>query len=117
MRHHVKGRTLGRSSTQRKALMMNLAKSLIEHERISTTEAKAKELRPIVEKLITLSKKDTLANRRLVLSRMGQDAMVTKKLFSEIGPRYNERDGGYTRIVKRAKVSTDGRKTAYIALV
>lgn len=116
MRHHHKGRTFGRSHDQRVALLKGLMRSLIIHERISTTEAKAKELRPHIEKLVTRARKDTVANRRLVTARLGDDAAV-EKLFTTIAPRYAEREGGYTRIVKRAATATDGRKTAYIAFV
>ncbi len=97
--------------------MRSLASSLIAHERISTTEAKAKELRPFVERLITYGKRDTVASRRLASSRLGGDDAAVKKLFSVIAPRYTERAGGYTRIVKRTKTASDGRKTAYIAFV
>jgi large subunit ribosomal protein L17 len=119
MRHHHKGRTFGRPKSQRDALLRSLARSLIIHETISTTEAKARELRPFVEKLISHGRVDTVANRRLVSSRMGNDEEVVKKVFSAIGPRYASRPGGYTRIVKRAISTTasDGRKTAYIAFV
>lgn len=117
MRHHKKGRSFGRSHDQRVALMRGLVKSLITHESIMTTTAKAKELRPIVEKLISISRKDTVANRRLVAARLGNDADITKKLFSTIGPRYLTRPGGYTRIVKRAPDATTARENAYIALV
>ncbi len=117
MRHQSKGRKLTRSSDQKKALMRSLARSLILHERISTTEAKAKELRPYIEKIITRSKSDTVANRRLVSATLGQDDEVVKKLFAEVGPRYTERPGGYVRIVKRTNVREDGAKTAYIAFV
>ncbi len=117
MRHHHKGRTFGRPKNQREALLRSLARSLVIHERISTTEAKAKELRPFVEKLVTRAMTDTVANRRLVSSRT-HDAMVTKKLFTEIGPRYKGRTGGYTRIVKRTmRGANDARKLAYIAFV
>ena len=116
MRHHHKGRTFGRSHDQRTALLKGLMRSLIIHERISTTEAKAKELRPHIEKLVTRARKDTVANRRLVTARLG-DADAVDKLFTAIAPRYAEREGGYTRIIKRAATATDGRKTAYIAFV
>lgn len=95
--------------------MKSLMRSLIVHERISTTEAKAKEMRPKIEKLVTRARVDTVANRRLVLSRVG-DAAAVRKLFTTIAPRYKERAGGYVRIVKRAP-KADGRKTAYIAFV
>lgn len=117
MRHHHKGRTLGRPKNQRGALLRSLARSLVIHERISTTDAKARELRPFIEKLITRARVDSVANRRIVNSRI-QDAAATKKLFTAIGPRYKERAGGYTRIVKRAvRGANDARKMAYIALV
>ena len=115
MRHHVTRRNLGRSRNQRAALLKSLTRSLIIHERISTTEAKAKEMRPMVEKLVTRAKVDTVANRRLVGSRIG-DPAATKKLFTAIAPRYKSRAGGYVRIVKRAP-KADGRRTAYIAFV
>jgi len=91
-------------------------RSLIIHERISTTEAKAKELRPLIEKLVSHARVDSVANRRLVASRLGNDDESTAKLFATIAPRYTERPGGYTRIVKRA-VAVDGKKQAYIAFV
>lgn len=116
MRHQHKGRTLGRPKNQRTALLRSLARSLIIHERISTTEAKAKELRPFIEEIITHGRVDTVANRRLVSSRL-DDVEATKKVFSAIAPRYASRPGGYTRIVKRSATATDGRKTAYIAFV
>ena len=112
-----KARTFGRSSKQRKALMKSLARSLVLHERISTTEAKAKALRPFVERLVTYAKKNTLATRRLAIARLGDEQAVAK-LFSTIGPRYGTRTGGYTRVVKRAKRgANDARKLAYIAFV
>lgn len=118
MRHHHKGRSFGRSHDQRTALIRGLAKSLILHERISTTEAKARELRPVIEKLVTTSRVDTVANRRLVSARLGNDDDAVKKLFVEIAPRYLERPGGYTRITKRAvTATTDARKNAYISFV
>jgi large subunit ribosomal protein L17 len=117
MRHHHKGRSFGRPANQRVALMRSLMRSLIIHERISTTEAKAKELRPIIEKLITHGREDTVANRRLVSSRLGGDDEAVKKVFTSIAPRYTDRPGGYTRIIKRSVTATDGRKVAYIAFV
>lgn len=118
MRHQHKGRSFGRSHDQRTALMRGLVKSLILHERISTTEAKARELRPIIEKLITTSRVDSVANRRLVSARLGNDDDAVKKLFADIAPRYLERAGGYTRITKRAvTAATNARKNAYISLV
>jgi len=97
--------------------MRSLARSLIMHERISTTEAKAKELRPFVERLVTYAKSNTLASRRLSIAKLHDDPAV-KKLFSSIGPRYAKRAGGYTRVVKRGKRGlNDARKLAYIAFV
>src|SRR3989344_2115315 len=116
MRHRHKGRSFGRPKNQRGALLRSLARSLVLHERISTTEAKAKELRPVMEKLVTRSRVDTVASRRLVMARL-HDAAATKKLFTAIGPRYKERKGGYLRIVKRSATASDGRKQAYIAFV
>lgn len=101
MRHRKRGRKLGRSSTHREALMRNLTRNLVEHESIVTTVAKAKELRPYVEKLVTKARSGTLADRRLVLARLGNDKETTKKLFDTIGPRFKDRAGGYTRILKR----------------
>jgi large subunit ribosomal protein L17 len=117
MAYTSKARTFGRPRNQRRALLRAQARSLLLEECVSTTEAKAKELRPFVERLITYAKKDTLASRRLVKARLGDDAAVTK-LFGAIAPRYADRAGGYTRIVKRAvRGSNDARKLAYIALV
>jgi large subunit ribosomal protein L17 len=95
----MKGKKLGRKSSHLKALLYNLANSLIEHEQIVTTHSKAKELRPYVEKLVTLAKKGDLASRRIALSILRNDEGVAK-LFSVIGPRYKARSGGYTRIIK-----------------
>ena len=117
MSHHNKARSFGRPATQKHALMRSLMKSLIMHERISTTEAKAKELRPLVEKMVSQARVDSVANRRLVASRLGNDQEVVRKLFGSIAPRYKERAGGYTRIVKRMVKATTGRKEAYIAFV
>lgn len=112
-----KARKFGRSHNQNLALMRSLARSLVIEERISTTEAKAKALRPFVERLVTYAKKNTLASRRLTKARLGDEAAV-KKLFESIGPRYANRDGGYTRVVKRGKRGTnDARKLAFISFV
>lgn len=117
MAHTKKARTFGRPSNQRRALLRSLARSLVMHERISTTEAKAKALRPFVERLVTYAKENTLASRRRTKTRLGDDSAV-KKLFDSIGPRYATRSGGYTRVVKRTKRgSSDARKLAYIAFV
>lgn len=112
-----KAQTFHRKAGPRKALMKSLARSLVLEERISTTEAKAKALRPFAERLVTYAKKNTLASRRLAKSTLGDDEAV-KKLFDSIGPRYSERAGGYTRVVKRTlRGSNDARKLAYIAFV
>ncbi len=112
-----KARVFGRPANQRRALIRSLARSLVIHETISTTEAKAKELRPFVERLVTYSKKNTLASRRLAQTKL-QDPEAVKKLFDSIGPRYVDRAGGYTRVVKRGKRGlNDARKLAYIAFV
>ena len=117
MRHHNQNRTFGRTRSQRTALMRGLALSLLEHEKIQTTEAKAKELRPFVEKLITRGKDDTVASRRLVQSTLGEPHTdIVKKLFSDVSKRYADRTGGYTRIVKLGE-TTAGRREAYIELV
>lgn len=112
-----KGRAFNRPKNQRTALMRSLARSLILHEGISTTEAKAKELRPIIEKIISTGRVDSVANRRLVASRLGNDDEVVKKVFTDLAPRYTERPGGYTRIVKRAPNAVNARENAYIAFV
>src|ERR1700744_5362429 len=109
MRHQHKGRSFGRPKAQRTALLRSLARSLILHERISTTEAKAKELRPFIEKIITIGRTDSVANRRLVDADLGGDAEATAKVFTALAPRYTSRPGGYTRIVKRAPSITTGR--------
>ena len=117
MAYTKKARGFGRPSNQRRALLRSLARSLVIHERISTTEAKAKALRPFIERLVTYAKKNTLASRRLAKTRLGDDAAV-KKLFNSIAPRYADRHGGYTRIVKRTeRGANDARKLAYIAFV
>jgi large subunit ribosomal protein L17 len=106
-----------RPTSQYKALMRSLARSLVLEEKISTTEAKAKALRPFVERLVTYAKNNTLASRRLAITRLGDEAAV-KKLFSVIGPRYYKRAGGYTRVTKRTlRGSNDARKLAYISFV
>jgi large subunit ribosomal protein L17 len=117
MRHHNQNRTFGRSRSQRTALLRGLALSLIEHGKIHTTEAKAKELRPYVEKLITKGKVDSVASRRLVMSTLGEPHTdVVQKLFSDVAKRYADRDGGYTRIIKLGETKA-GRTEAYIELV
>lgn len=116
MRHHKKGRKFDRETGQRGALLRSLACSLIRDEKIVTTEAKAKELRPFVEKMLTKAKNDTLASRRLIISRLG-NVGLTKKLFEEIAPQYKTRPGGYTRITKLPIRLQDAAKMAHIEFV
>lgn len=117
MMHHNKTRKFGRERKVRRGLMRSLARNLILEEKIITTEARAKSLRPYVEKLITHAKTDTVAKRRLIMSRMGNDSDVTKKLFATIGPRYSDRNGGYTRIVRVGLRPGDAAVKAYIGFV
>ena len=116
MRHRVGGRKLQRTSSHRAALFRNMAAALIKHEQITTTVARAKELRPYVEKLVTLAKRGGLSNRRLAQSRLMDDAQLTK-LFDVIGPRYAGRDGGYTRVVKAGIRASDAAPIAIIEFV
>ena len=116
MRHRYAGRKLNRTSKHRQMLFRNMAQALIKHEQIITTLPKAKELRPVVEKLITLGKRGDLHARRLVFSRIRDDAM-TKKLFDVLGPRYQERSGGYTRVLKAGFRYGDSAPMAVIELV
>ncbi len=116
MRHLVKGRKLGRTSSHRKALLRNLVTSLFDRERIQTTTAKAKEARPLAEKLITLAKQGTLHARRRVLSVVMKESTATK-LFDKIAPRFVERPGGYTRIVKLGPRMGDGAEMAVLELL
>ena len=116
MRHQKAGRQLRRTSEQRLALLRGLAMSLIEHGAIETTEAKAKELRPFVEKLITKAKTGTLHARRLA-GRHVQKRATADKLFQEVGPRFATRNGGYTRILKTGHRKGDGAEMARIELV
>ncbi len=116
MRHRAKGRQLSRTSTHRRAMLNNMASSLFEHGRIVTTEAKAKELRPFAEKLITLARRGDLHARRLVERRI-KDRDTLGKLFSEIGPRFAARPGGYTRILKLGHRPGDGADVARIELL
>ncbi len=117
MRHLKAGRKLGRNASHRLALMRNLTRALIEHERIITTVEKAKEARRFVEKLITLAKKNSLHARRLVLARL-PDKDAVKKLFDELGPRFQDRPGGYTRVIKRHQRRLgDAGRTAFLELL
>jgi large subunit ribosomal protein L17 len=116
MRHRVGGRKLQRTSSHRAALFRNMAAALIKHEQITTTTAKAKELRPYVEKLITLAKKGGLSNRRLAHSRLLDETQL-RKLFDVLAPRYEGRAGGYARIVKAGLRASDASPMAIIELV
>ena len=116
MRHRVGGRKLQRTASHRTALFRNQAAALIKHEQITTTLAKAKELRPYVEKLVTLAKKGGLANRRLAHARLLDDAQL-RKLFEVIGPRYSTRNGGYTRVVKAGIRASDAAQIAILEFV
>lgn len=116
MRHRHSGRQLNRNSTHRKAMFKNMSVSLFDHELIRTTVAKAKELRRTAEKLITLAKVDSVANRRLAYSRLRDRDAVTK-LFNELGPRYANRPGGYLRILKCGFRTGDKAPMAFVELV
>ena len=116
MRHKVGQRKLQRTTAHRTAMLRNMAASLIKHEQIKTTLPKAKELRPYVEKLITLAKKGGLSNRRLAHSRLLDDAQLTK-LFGELAERYKDRNGGYTRVIKAGYRASDAAPMAVIELV
>jgi large subunit ribosomal protein L17 len=117
MKHHNANRKFGRRASVRNALIKSLALSLIKHGRIETTEAKAKELRPFVESLVTKAKVDTVASRRLVASRLINQEAETRKMFAEIAPKYKERLGGYTRILKLGQRVSDGAPMALIEFV
>ncbi|WP_017429499.1 50S ribosomal protein L17 [Vreelandella jeotgali] len=116
MRHRKSGGNLNRTSSHRKAMFKNMSSSLVEHEIIKTTLPKAKELRRVIEPLITLAKQDSVANRRLAFARTRSNATVGK-LFSELGPRYAERPGGYVRILKCGFRTGDNAPMAYVELV
>jgi large subunit ribosomal protein L17 len=116
MRHHNSVRKFGRERNQRNALMKSLASSLILREKITTSQAKAKELRPMIEKLITKGKNPTVATRRLIQSQLG-GASQTKKLLEVLSPKYKDRKGGYTRIVALPTRLGDGSKRAHIEFV
>ena len=117
MRHQRKRHKLSRTASHRKALLRNLAKEVIDHERIRTTEAKAKAVKPEVEKLITLAKRGDLHARREALSALGQDKFVVYKLFEEVAPRYADRSGGYTRILKLGPRRSDATEMVLLELV
>ena len=116
MRHRKSGRKLNRNSPQRKALKKSLAISIIEHESVKTTLAKAKEIRGFLEPLVTLAKENTVANQRLAFSRL-QSKEAVAKLFDELGPRYKERPGGYLRVIKRGYRPGDKAPVAQIEFI
>lgn len=115
MRHLIKNRKFGRTADYRKLFLWNLGNSLILKERIKTTEARAKEIRPLVEKIISMAKKETLANRRILLKNLG--VKTVNKVFKELAPRYKERPGGYLRILKLDSRKNDSAKMAIIEFV
>jgi large subunit ribosomal protein L17 len=116
MRHQKAGRKFGRNSAQRRAMLRQLAISMILHERITTTEAKAKEMRPIVEKLVTIARQDTPAHRKLIMSKIDHD-LATAKLFEVIAPRFESTPGGYTRIARLGTRRGDAAPLALIEFV
>jgi len=115
MRHRKSGRRLGRNSSHRKAMFRNMATSMVKHETIRTTVPKAKELRRVVEPLITLAKEDSVANRRLAFNRL-RDKEAVGKLFSDLGPRFKDRPGGYLRILKMGPRPGDAAPMAIVML-
>lgn len=117
MRHRKQKGKLSRDAAHRKALLMNLSREVIDHERIRTTQAKAKAVKPELERLITLAKKGDMHSRRLAMARLGQDKTVVYKLFEEIAPRYEQREGGYTRILKLGPRKSDATEMVYLELV
>ncbi|KKQ87742.1 MAG: 50S ribosomal protein L17 [Parcubacteria group bacterium GW2011_GWF2_38_8] len=117
MRHHNSKRKFGRGKDQRKALLSSLALNLIVRGKIKTTEPKAKELRPFVEKLITRAKKDNVATRRIVISKLSNRRKEAKKLFEVIAPKYLDKSGGYTRILKLGTRKSDGARMAQIEFI
>jgi large subunit ribosomal protein L17 len=116
MRHNISGRKLNRTSSHRKAMFSNMVNALIKHEQITTTLPKAKELRPIIEKMVTLSRNNDLHSRRQAISKL-QDNEMVKKLFEVLGPRYAERAGGYTRIIKAGFRYGDSAPMAVIEFI
>ena len=117
MRHQKTRNKLSRSASHRKALFMNLSRQVVQHERIKTTEAKAKAVKPEIDKLITLAKRGDHHARRQAMAKLGQDKFVVYKLFEEVAPRYAERDGGYTRILKLGPRKSDATEMVYLELV
>jgi large subunit ribosomal protein L17 len=117
MRHRKQKGKLSRDSAHRKALMMNLSREVIEHERIQTSEAKAKAVKPELERLITLARRGDAHSRRQAMARLGQDKFVVYKLFEELAPRYADREGGYTRILKLGPRRSDSTEMVFLELV
>jgi large subunit ribosomal protein L17 len=117
VRHQKKRDKLSRDAGHRKALIMNLCTEIVDHERVRTTEAKAKVVKPEVEKLITLAKRGDLHARRQALAALNQNKFTVHKLFEEIAPRYSDRPGGYTRILKLGPRRSDATEMVYIELV
>lgn len=117
MAYHKRGRKFGRKRDQRRQLMRSLARSVILHERVQTTESRAKSIRPYLEKLVTKARADDLSTRRLLLSRFNNDTVVVKKLLEELGPKYKDRNGGYTRITKLEPRQGSGRSVAVIEFI
>ncbi len=117
MRHAKQKGKLSRDKAHRKSLMRNLCREVIAHERITTSQAKAKAVKPQLEKLITLGKRGDLHARRQALSELGQDKFLVHKLFEELGPRYSERPGGYARIVKLGPRKSDSTEMVFLELV
>jgi len=116
MRHLAQGRKLGRTTAHRQALLRNLVTSFLEKERVVTTAAKAKEARPLAEKMITLAKRNTLHTRRQALAFVTKESVV-RKLFDKLGPRFSERPGGYTRIIKTGPRAGDGADMAVLEMI
>jgi len=117
MRHGKQRNKLSRDSAHRRALMRNLCRDVIEHERITTSQAKAKAVKPKLERMITLAKRGDLHARRQVLSELGQDKFLVHKLFEEVAPRYADRPGGYTRIIKLGPRRSDSTEMVFLELV
>ena len=117
MRHHNNVRKFGRDKSQKKALLNSLALNLIVREKIKTTEPKAKELRPFIEKLVTRAKTDNLATRRVMISKLSGRKAEVKKLFEVLAPKYAKQKGGYTRVLKLGARKSDGAKMAIIEFV
>src|SRR5215212_11435483 len=117
MRHQKQRNKLSRDSAHRKSLLMNLSREVIDHERVKTTQAKAKAVKPELERLITLAKRGDQHARRQAMAQLGQDKFITYKLFEEIAPRYAEREGGYTRILKLGPRKSDSTEMVFLELV